>query len=281
MKGLMEKSERGTLGFPFQMYTGSGNIGGRLITTAHYHNEIEIMKVQKGVTRLIVDGEVIAAKPDRLYFINPADIHSMYVDSPCRYRCIVFSKELLSLPENSVVFKRLINPLFNGDLRFCQTTDEEYCCRIFDEIDMLSQDGEKNATVIVAKLLILLGFCEERGFLEKTQTATTKAPIHRAIRYMEENFTDKLTLEEISKKAQMNPKYFCSYFKKHTGTTPITYLNELRIRKAKKMLNSGCSVLDSAYSCGFENVSFFIRKFKETTGITPGKYKKENSQQSK
>ena len=59
-----------------------------------------------------------------------------------------------------------------------------------------------------------------------------------------------------------------------TGSTPIGYLTALRIRHAQVQLLQGASVLETATTCGFENVSFFIQKFKEATGCTPGQYRK-------
>ena len=277
MNVIMEKSERGTVGFPFQIYRDYGKEPGRLIASAHYHNEIEIMKPQRGHTTLIIDGTVMDAEPDRLYFINPSEIHAMYAATPCLYHCVVFSKELLSFTENSVIFKRLIEPLFLGEIRFPSIVDDAYCCQLFDTIDNLAKNGEKYAPQIVANLLLLFGYCEENGILQETTvTSRLKEPIHRAIRYMEKNYTEQLTLTKIAEQAGMTPKYFCSYFKKYTGTTAITFLNTLRIRKAEKLLLTGKSVLDSAFSCGFENTSFFIKKFKELTGKTPGQYKREH-----
>lgn len=276
MIGFMEKSVRGTAGFPFQVYRDTGRDRGRTIAAAHYHDDIEIMKPQAGVTDLIIDGTLIKAVPDCLYFINPSEIHSMHTNDDSYYHCFVFSKELLSFSKDSVISKRLIDPLFSGELRFCAMIDDPYCLQLFDEIDEMSKSGEKYAAAIVAKLLMMLAHIEERGLLTKFTAHTHfQEPIHRAIQYMETNFTESITLTQIASQVGMSSKYFCSYFKKYTRMTVVTYLNNLRIHKAKEYLRNGVSVLESGLSCGFENNSFFIKKFKECVGMTPGKYKKE------
>ena len=277
MNVVMEKRERGTAGFPFQVYRGFAKERARITAAAHYHNELEIMKLQSGNAYLIVDGVRIKTVPNRIYFINPGEIHTVYTYADSEYNSVVFSKELLSFSENSVIYRRLIEPLFSGGLRFCQSTEDAFCCEVFHQLETLACQGERYAPQIVACLLQLLGHCEESEILQKVETPPDwKEPIYRAIRFMENHFTEQLTLAQIAETAGMSPKYFCSYFKKYTGTTAVTYLNTLRIRKAKELLRGGASVLESAFSCGFENISFFIKKFKEANGKTPGQYKKEH-----
>ena len=75
--------------------------------------------------------------------------------------------------------------------------------------------------------------------------------------------------------AEMSPKYFCYFFKEMTAKTPVEYLNGYRIEKATKMLlNTNDSVTDVAYSCGFNDLSYFIKTFKQIKGITPAKFRK-------
>ena len=72
----------------------------------------------------------------------------------------------------------------------------------------------------------------------------------------------------------MSPTYFCKYFHQEMGKTPFAFLNEYRIKKAAILLDdSSLYVSDIAINCGFDNISYFIRKFKEYQGITPKKYR--------
>jgi AraC-like DNA-binding protein len=60
-----------------------------------------------------------------------------------------------------------------------------------------------------------------------------------------------------------------------TTKTPVEYLNTYRIERASGMLlNSGKSVTDIAFSCGFNDLSYFIKTFKSIKGITPAKFRK-------
>lgn len=105
--------------------------------------------------------------------------------------------------------------------------------------------------------------------------------IKMCIKYMEVNYTRKVTLTELADLVHMSPNYFCSYFKKQTGISLFTQLNYIRVKEAAKLLlKSDDSIVDVAESCGFENVSFFIRKFKEIQGCTPSVYRKNYLQKA-
>ena len=72
----------------------------------------------------------------------------------------------------------------------------------------------------------------------------------------------------------MSPKYFCAFFKNMTKKSPVEYLNSYRVeRAARKLLNSDLSVTDIAFSCGFNDLSYFIKTFKAEKGVTPAKFR--------
>ena len=75
--------------------------------------------------------------------------------------------------------------------------------------------------------------------------------------------------------AGVSPKYFCSFFKTMTAKTPVEYLNNYRVEKAAAMLlSSDSSVTDIAFSCGFNDLSYFIKVFRDLKGISPKKFRK-------
>ncbi|APG65387.1 AraC family transcriptional regulator [Tenacibaculum todarodis] len=94
--------------------------------------------------------------------------------------------------------------------------------------------------------------------------------------YTIHHYYKNIGLDEIANKANMTPNAFCRYFKQRTNKTYFSFLNELRVENACKLLvgNKGLSVSEIAYQCGFKNLSNFNRKFKEVKKITPSKYRK-------
>ncbi len=273
MKATIEKVTRGTPEFPLDFIRQKGTLPDACITPLHYHNDLEILFCLEGSTRVFLDGDVLRTCPGQLYFISSGQIHGMYVEQPpSRYDCLVLPRRLLELPPESLIRKQLLSPLYSGKLRFPTQSADPELIALFRQISELCADRQKNAPLITAQLLVFLALCQQKGLLQPG-TETAAAPLHKALDYMGANYSQKLTLDGIAASAGMSPKYFCTYFKKHTGSTPIGYLTALRIRHAQVQLLQGASVLEAASACGFENVSFFIQKFKEATGCTPGQYR--------
>ena len=88
-------------------------------------------------------------------------------------------------------------------------------------------------------------------------------------------FSAKLTLESVAKHAFISVNQLCLLFKKHLSTTVMKFITGKRISEAKKLLSSGKSVTEAAFSSGFNDYANFIRVFKNSVGISPGKFKSE------
>ena len=94
--------------------------------------------------------------------------------------------------------------------------------------------------------------------------------------YIEQNFTNKITLEQISELFYMHPVYLQKKFKKATGFTPTDYIKSVRVNEAKKLLMStNLSVEAIAERIGFCNTSYFIKVFKNELNCTPAKFRSE------
>lgn len=100
--------------------------------------------------------------------------------------------------------------------------------------------------------------------------------IYKAINYMKRNFTGKLTLEDTARHVGFSPTYFSKVFKDEMGTTFNNYLGNLRVERSKVLLLAdGRSVSEVCAAVGFEDQSYFIKVFRRYTGVTPGKYRKQ------
>ena len=98
--------------------------------------------------------------------------------------------------------------------------------------------------------------------------------ISSAIDYMENNFTENITIAKLSKVSKMPETTFRRIFKKITGSSPIDYLIHIRIEKATEIMRKKpvLHVIDVCMSSGFDNSGYFGRKFKKIMGITPIQY---------
>jgi AraC-like DNA-binding protein len=101
--------------------------------------------------------------------------------------------------------------------------------------------------------------------------------IERTIAYMEEHFHENLERDKLAAIAGLSPWYYSGLFKRIKGCSPIAYLNEIRLRHAKKrLLDPHASIGEVARSCGYGDESYFRRKFKAETGITPGAFSRKS-----
>lgn len=99
--------------------------------------------------------------------------------------------------------------------------------------------------------------------------------INAAIQYIDEHFSESLSLEDICRISMISRTYFCYLFKLITKQTFVEYLTERRISEAMRMLeHTGRSILDISESTGFNDVTHFSRTFKKQTGMSPSTYRK-------
>jgi AraC-like DNA-binding protein len=98
--------------------------------------------------------------------------------------------------------------------------------------------------------------------------------IKRAITYMENHYSEEMSLDQIAHAAYMNPYHFCRLFKKQVGTTSSKYLSLLRVGKAKELLKgTELTVTEICFRVGFNNLTHFERVFKGLEGMTPTAYR--------
>lgn len=99
--------------------------------------------------------------------------------------------------------------------------------------------------------------------------------IQRAIRYLEDHLTQKITLQQLATQAGLSREYFCTLFHQQTGKTVFAYLRWARIQLAKEMLAATENSLAAIASLlGFSSQSHFQRAFREVEGCTPFLYRR-------
>ncbi len=101
------------------------------------------------------------------------------------------------------------------------------------------------------------------------------APLNSALKFINENFTNQITLQDVAKNSFLSVNRLCGLFKEYLSTTVIKYVTSKRISYAKKLLAEGKNVTQTAFESGFNDYANFIRTFKKTVGISPGKYREE------
>lgn len=96
--------------------------------------------------------------------------------------------------------------------------------------------------------------------------------INEAITYIQKNYTKKITIQDLSKIADLAPNYFISSFKKIAGMTPIEMINTLRIEKSIEYLMVGYSVKETSFLLSFSDQYYFSKIFKKIKNTSPSNY---------
>lgn len=94
--------------------------------------------------------------------------------------------------------------------------------------------------------------------------------VYKVAKYIDDNMDKMLKLEELASICNLSPGYFSRIFKKETGKTVITYINEKKVERAKKLLKESKEpIINISLDLGFDDCGYFIRVFKKITGLTP------------
>ena len=195
----------------------------------------------------------------------------------CRYECIVFDPLVL---KNSAT-EQVLQELFDGEISvhpLLPLQDTALKQTLEELFDVMEHPEGAGRLLVLSALYRLFGSVLRNGYYdghpEKSRATRRKMmQLKRALTYIEEHFSEQVTLEQIAAQAEMSPRYFCRFFQELTHRSPIEYLNYYRVEKAgDRFLHSVLSVTEIAYSCGFNDLSYFIRVFKKQKGVTPKKY---------
>ena len=96
------------------------------------------------------------------------------------------------------------------------------------------------------------------------------------IQYIKENIDQKISIDDLSRKAYMSRPSFYRSFKREFGVTPVDYILKERINRAKELLNNPkVSVSAACYQSGFNSINYFIKTFREMEGDTPARYRRK------
>ena len=106
----------------------------------------------------------------------------------------------------------------------------------------------------------------------------TKGLFTKSLKHITEHFAEDIPISLLAEMCGVGEEYYCRLFKKLVGTTPISYINSLRISRACDILSNEPErkIEEIANLCGFFNISYFNRVFKKETGVSPGAFR-ENS----
>ena len=150
-----------------------------------------------------------------------------------------------------------------------------------DEITLINRKNHRTESPnrqLETRILLLQFFLQiiEHGSLIAPSVPGKQSDMQRELlAYIEDHYTEKITLQDLAARFHLSEKYVSRYFKEHFHLTFSDYVNHLRLSHAKKLLETTeLSVTQVALDSGYPNVSYFIRTFKESYEYSPLKYRK-------
>ena len=101
------------------------------------------------------------------------------------------------------------------------------------------------------------------------------AVVREMAQFIHDHFDQELTLDQIAASAALSPGACCRLFKRHMGCSPFTYVQNLRLQRAARLLETTDEpITQVAARCGYGSPSYFTKSFREKTGLSPSAYRK-------
>lgn len=284
---LRETVDRGEAVIPFYTYYHSWR---NYTLYLHWHNEIEIIYVEKGSVIYTVDTVPVKVSEGQSIIINSGQLHSAHSadNDTCLHHALLFDLNFLSSTSSDFCQSNYMAPLLRGELMLPLVVDEKsnwgssIIYEVKDAIETYNQKGYGWEIGIKASLFKILSTVIRENKLVIKETSSISALnnkidiIKKVLNYIQNNYTKRIYTEDLAKEANMNPQYFCRFFKANTGKTTVDFINQYRIEQAAKLIKmEDKKISDICFEAGFDNFSYFIKKFKEYKNCTPNEYKKQ------
>ena len=277
---LKENKPHGTKDDPFSTYHIK-NEGRSFQIPVHWHDELEIIYVKSGLLTVSISGESYIGKAGEAFVVSPGNLHLMGSQTgTVDYFTFLFPLKYISFRTDDMLDDKLLEPLNNGQLMISprvKDSAKELCEQLIDIYMADSDETESKITAQIKTKIILLQFILEmwkKGFVIENDTSGRNIVEKEMVSYIQQNFTGKISLKEFGEQFHLSEKYISRYFKEHFHITLSQYITYLRLENAKQLLqDTDLSVTETAMQSGYQNVSYFIRSFKKTYGISPLKYR--------
>lgn len=255
----------------------------------HWHDELEAAIVTEGEAVVAVDSEKHLLKQGDGFFINTGALHAVWNvnTSPCRLHSIVFHSRLVGGSMDSVFWQNYIQPLLSN------TTLKILCFRRGTDWAEDSLGSIENAwqncvnepagyEFQVRNALSQLVFLLDSHYPSVQKYPTEKElrngrQIKKMLEYIHKHYFEDLSTEQIAKSIMVSPSECLRCFHNTIGTTPIQYVKQYRVQKAALLLQTtSLKISDIGAQCGFQEMSYFAKAFREIQGCTPSEYRKQS-----
>lgn len=286
---LKENRTHGTVQYPVALYEWNGENEWHVVP--HWHEEMEWIYFQKGDFPVWINTKEYQVHAPAFMCIHPEELHALILEKDGIESAVVFPVDILCFERYDAAEAKVLGPLAEGKLRMpvlCRSGDAafEELSACYKEIEQMLRQMKEQKNMfylnIKAKMLELIAVAYKHDLLtrqvrEGREEAGTVENLKKVLQYIGEHYSSPIRLFELAELVNMNEQYFCRYFKKNIGKTITEYINVIRVEKAATALaETEDKIIDIAAACGFDNIGYFIRRFKKEKGMTPSEYRKKS-----
>lgn len=253
----------------------------------HWHDGPELSVVLEGRMEYLVNDKSYRMEAGDCVFANSGAMHSgRAIDADgCRYVVVSFLTSALDSDPSGYFAEKYFGGVMDSDAlssMFFKAGSEksadiaQLCVDIYAVICDKRDGWELEVKGMLCRLWAVLRREAQALSEEREDNSASVARIKKAIRYMNENYKNKMSLEDIARASNLSKSEFCRCFKRITRQTPFDYLMDLRIRKSLRLLSAeGCSVTEAALASGFSGSSYYTEVFRRYMRCTPREYIKK------
>lgn len=250
----------------------------KLICDLHLHNEYEFLRINRGVFRCVTLDEEFVLREGDIMFINKYVPHSTYTENNHTHDSLIQFR----LPSDSDSIMRYISRFkkISDISAFAFRKDDERSAEIQKCINAIINEYNKQepfwTDYVYNNMLMLITALRRQGILSENVRKNVENinKIRPILEYINENYADDISTNDLSRMMHFNETYFCRMFKNIVGTSALNYVNFVRVCKAEKLLENNMGILEIAHETGFASTAYFNRVFKQYNHCSPSEYRK-------
>lgn len=234
----------------------------------HSHYFTEIFFIKSGSGYMQIENETIPVEANSLILIGAQVLHTEFSNSADPLDYYVLGVEGLKINTDRPAEYSIVNSSANASsIRTC-----------FESI-LREMHNRKNCYEEICQhylaILILLICRKDHVSYELVDPQNSSRECHKAKRYIEENYHNKITLNSLADNCNITKYYLSHQFAALYGKSPIAYLTEVRISAAKDLLTTtNHSIEEIASNTGFSSSSYFSQTFQKICHVSPQQYRK-------
>ena len=252
------------------------------MASVHAHAEWELYFLLSGERRYFIRDHVMPVKAGDLILVPSGEIHKSLQsgEGPHERISVEFRREFLPacLEMNGAC---RLEHLFEGGLRLCLTEQDQNRIRaeLFRLLEVVREAGdgwEDAARIILSNLLLQIAQIRRQSAGPEHPALPEPAWFPVLLQHLAAHVGEPISLADAAEVVYLHPSYLSRAFRRITGMTFLDYLSNLRVREARKLLETTTMPLQRiAEACGLGDATHFGRVFRRVTGQAPGKYRKK------